>query len=403
MKPEDAADIDELLTRSIASILPSRELFKKALLAEKKLRIYIGADATGPDLHIGHATNFIFLEKLRKLGHEIIVLFGDFTAMIGDPTDKDATRVALTEEEVEKNLATWKLQVGKILSLDDKKNPVRIVKNSTWLSKLSFADVVKLASNFTVQQMMERDMFEKRMVENKPIHLHEFLYPLMQGYDSVELDVDAEVGGNDQTFNMLAGRTLQRKMHNKEKFVIATTLLVNPKTGQKLMSKSTGGYISLQDSPNDMFGKAMALPDEAIIAVFIDCTLLSLPEIESIKKDLEGGKNPKDAKIRLGKELVGLYYDATQADKAEKNFTDTFSKKGISDDAEVFSATSGEKIIDVIVRAKLVSSKTEARRLFDEGAVSEIGGEKITDQAFGVTKDINVKVGKHRFLKIKVS
>ncbi len=402
MKPEKDTDIDELLTRSVSSILPSKEAFKKALMGEKKLRIYNGADATGPDLHIGHATNFIFLEKLRKLGHEIIILFGDFTAMIGDPTDKDATRVALTEAQVEKNLSSWKAQVGKILSLNDKDNPVKIVKNSTWLSKLSFADVVRLSSNFTVQQMMERDMFEKRMAENKPIHLHEFLYPLMQGYDSVELDVDAEVGGNDQTFNMLAGRTLQRKMHNKEKFVIATTLLVNPKTGQKLMSKSLGGYISLQDSPNDMFGKVMALPDEVIISVFIDCTLLSLEEIENIKKDLDKGLNPRDAKIRLGKELVGLYYDVEDADRAEKNFTETFSKKGISDDATEITISSGEKLIEVILKAKLVASKTEARRLFDEGAISEIGKDKITDINSEVQRDMDLKIGKHRFLKVRL-
>jgi tyrosyl-tRNA synthetase len=248
--------------------------------------------------------------------------------------------------------------------------------------------------------MMERDMFEKRMNEGKPIHLHEFLYPLMQGYDSVELDVDAEVGGNDQTFNMLAGRTLQRKINNKEKFVIATTLLVNPKTGIKLMNKSLGGYIGLLDTPNDMFGKTMALPDEAIIPVFIDCTLLSLEEIENIKKDLDGGKNPKDAKVRLAKELVALYHSANEADDAEKNFAETFSKKGMSNDAVEISAKKGELLLDVIVKAKLVDSKTEARRLFKEGAVSIVGGEKIASVDFPVEKDMSIKVGKHRFLKI---
>src|ERR1035437_3298275 len=232
----DASKIDEILSRSVSAIYPSTDEFRKALLSGKRLRIYLGADATGSQLHIGHATNLIILERLRKLGHEIIVLFGDFTAMIGDPTDKRATRVQLTEEQVKKNIKSWETQVGKVIDFKDKTNPARFVKNSTWLSKLNFKDLIKLASNFTVQQMIERDMFEKRLNENKPIYLHEFFYPLMQGYDSVALDVDVEVGGNDQTFNMLAGRTLQKIYNNKNKFVIVTTLLVNPKTNKKLMN-----------------------------------------------------------------------------------------------------------------------------------------------------------------------
>ncbi len=402
MNSKDENQIDELLTRSIASILPSREDFKKVLLSGKKLRFYHGADPTGPDLHIGHATNFIFLEKLRKLGHEIIILFGDFTAMIGDPTDKDATRVALTEEQVEKNMETWKSQVGKIIDLHDPENPVRFERNGKWLSKLTFAEIIKLASHFTVQQMIERDMFQKRIEEKKPIHLHEFFYPLMVAYDSFVLDVDVELGGNDQTFNMLAGRTLQKKLQNKEKFVIATTLLINPKTNKKFMSKSLGGYIGLNDAPNDMFGKVMALPDEVIIPVFVDCTLVSMEEIEAIKKELAGGSNPKDAKLRLAEEIVALYHDKEKAGEALKNFNDTFVKGGLSEDAALAEIEKGEKLADVVLREKLVASKTEYRRLLDEGAVSIVEGEKITDLHFAPDKDMNIKIGKHRFLKIKV-
>ncbi len=401
-KSSQDVDLDELLTRSIASILPSRDGFKKILESGRKLKIYIGADATGPDLHIGHATNFIFLEKLRKLGHKIVVLFGDFTAMIGDPTDKEAVRVALSKERVDNHLSTWKMQVGKVMDLYNEENPVEIVKNSTWLSKLSFGDIIKIASNFTVQQMIERDMFEKRLEDKKPIYLHEFLYPLMQGYDSVALDVDAEVGGNDQTFNMLAGRILQKKMNNKEKFVIATTLLVNPKTGQKLMSKSLGGYIGLQDKPSDMFGKVMALPDEAIIPVFIDCTLVSLSEIKKLENDLDVGKNPKDIKIQLAKAVVSLYHDEKSAEFAAKDFEKTFSKGNFAEDAPEIVVEKGASLAEVLVGGKIVTSKTEFRRLISEGAISVEGKGKIETPSEVISGDMNVKVGKHRFVKIKI-
>ncbi len=401
-KPSET-QIDELLTRSISSILPSRAEFKNLLLSGKRLRFYIGADPTGPDLHIGHATNFILLEKLRKLGHEIIILFGDFTAMIGDPTDKEAARVALTIEQVEKNMETWVSQVQKVLSIDDEKNPVKIVRNAAWLSKLSFEEIIKLASHFTVQQMIERDMFEKRMKEGKPVYLHEFFYPLMVGYDSVVLDVDVEVGGNDQTFNMLAGRTLQKQINNKEKFVIATTLLINPKTNKKFMNKSQGGYIGLTDSPTDMFGKVMALPDEAILPVFTDCTDASLAHIEQVKKELESGKNPKEIKMQLATTLVAFYHTQTEAEAALQNFNEAFVKGGIASDAKEVTVKKGEKLADVLLRETIVSSKTDFKRLVGEGAVGIVGGEKITDINFEITQNTDVKIGKHRFLKIKVS
>jgi tyrosyl-tRNA synthetase len=266
----DPKIIEELLTRSVVNILPTKELFKDLLLGGKRLRIYSGADATGSKLHLGHSTNFMILEKFRQLGHEVIILFGDFTAKIGDPSGKDTTRKPLTDSDVKKNLKTWEKQISKIIKIGHFDNGAKIVRNSDWLSKMSFVDVVKLASNFTVQQMIERDMFQKRIEDKKPIYLHEFFYPLMQGHDSVVLDVDVEIGGNDQTFNMLTGRTLQKIARNKEKFVIPTTLLINPKTGKKLMNKSEGSAVWLDDEPKEMFGKIMSLADEAIVSMFTD-------------------------------------------------------------------------------------------------------------------------------------
>jgi tyrosyl-tRNA synthetase len=395
--------IEEILNRSVQNILPTKDAFKKALLSGKKLKIYVGADATGTKLHIGHATNFMILERLRQLGHEVIILFGDFTAMIGDPSGKDTARKSLTKKDVNKNLKTWKSQVSKLVKIGGGNNGAKIVTNSTWLSKMNFADVVKLASNFTVQQMLERDMFQKRMEEQKPIFLQEFLYPLMQGYDSVALDVDVEVGGNDQTFNMLVGRTLQKNTRNKEKFVISTTLLINPKTGKKLMNKSEGFIIGLDDEYHDMFGKCMSLPDEAIISVFTDCTYVSMNEIEEIKKQLTNGMNPRDAKLRLGKEIVKIYYNQEKADRAEKDFIETFKKGGLPENIEEIKTENGKSLIDLLVENKIVSSKTDFRRLVAENAVSNaVNGEKVTDANLKIHSEITLKIGKKRFVKITI-
>ena len=399
----DASKIDEILSRSVSAIYPSTDEFRKALLSGKRLRIYLGADATGSQLHIGHATNLIILERLRKLGHEIIVLFGDFTAMIGDPTDKSATRVQLTEEQVKKNIKSWETQVGKVIDFKDKTNPARFVKNSTWLSKLNFKDLIKLASNFTVQQMIERDMFEKRLNENKPIYLHEFFYPLMQGYDSVALDVDVEVGGNDQTFNMLAGRTLQKIYNNKNKFVIVTTLLVNPKTNKKLMNKSEGGYIALDDSSDNMFGKVMALPDESSIQVFIDCTYVPMQEISKIRQSLDGGENPRNIKFRLAKEIVAVYHGKDMAEKAADHFESVFKEGAIPEDAIKTSVVKGEKLVDILVREKIVSSKGDFRRLVEGKAISYVGkDDTISDYDYKIEHHGTIRVGKKRFITISI-
>ncbi|MBI1999192.1 MAG: tyrosine--tRNA ligase [Parcubacteria group bacterium] len=395
--------IDETVTRSVAGILPSQDAFKALLMSGKRLRVYIGADPTGSKLHLGHATNFILLEKLRRLGHEIVILFGDFTARIGDPTDKEAARRRLSPEEILKNIETWEAQISKVLSFTDAKNPARIAHNSSWLAELTLADLIDLASHFTVQQMLERDMFERRLRDKKPIYVHEFFYPLMQGYDSVALDVDAEVGGTDQMFNMIVGRDLQRIYHEKEKFVITTKLLEDPRTGKKLMSKSEGPFIALDDSPNDMFGKTMALPDEVILDVFTHSTERPLADIEALRADMRAGANPRDAKLELAFEIVKTYHNEASAKSAREHFSAAFQRKETPESIPTVAIPRGMSLEDAIMEHKLAASKSALRRLLKDGAVRNIRtGEKITDAKHPVTESITLKIGKRALVTFTV-
>jgi tyrosyl-tRNA synthetase len=284
------------------------------------------------------------------------------------------------------------------MDFDAKDNPPKIMYNHDWLSKLTFEDIINLASNFTVQQMLERDMFEKRMQEQKPIYLHEFFYPLMQGYDSVVMDVDVEMCGTDQIFNALAGRTLLKKIKNRDKFVVAVTLMENPKTGD-LMSKSKGTGVFLGGNANDQFGQVMSQPDEMIEVLFVNCTSLSLEEIGEIMK-LE---NPRDAKMRLAYEIVKIYFGNQGAQKAQEYFINTFSKKELPIDIKEFVAIEGDNIFDFLVKVGFATSKGDARRKIEQGGVS-ISGEKITTENKILTKDkFNeriLKVGKINFIKI---
>ena len=398
----DEKRIDELLNRSVVEILPSKEELKKVLLSGKKIRFYIGTDPTGTSLHIGHATNYMVLERLRKLGHEAIFLIGDFTASIGDPTDKSATRKQLSREDIKKNIKTWLKQIKPIVDLNDKKNPVKIMYNHDWLSKLSFKDIVELSSNFTVQQMLERDMFIKRMKENKPIYMHEFFYPLMQGYDSVAMNVDMELCGNDQKFNALAGRTLLKRLKNKEKFVFITTLLENPITKEKMMSKSLGTGVFLDETNIDMYGKLMAQADENIPQLFIDCTYLEIEEINTIRDDLKNNKiNPRDLKMRLAHEVVKIYHGEKKAKEAEENFIKTFQKKEIPEKMEEINSKKGESVSEILVKNKILSSKGEWRRLVDGNAIHDlIKKENIKDPNIKTSEDITLKIGKKKFVKI---
>jgi tyrosyl-tRNA synthetase len=393
--------IEEVLTRSIDTIYPGKENFRNMLKSGKQLRIYMGIDPTATYVHLGHATNYIILKRLHDLGHKISVLIGDFTAMIGDPSDKSAARKRLTKKEVLKNLESFKGQIGKILDFKDKKNPIELKFNSTWLAKLTLEDVVDLASNFTVQRMLERDIFERRIKENKPLYVHEFLYPLMQGYDSVALKADVEIGGTDQTFNMLAGRILVKQYQNREKIVITTTLLVNPVTGEKLMSKSLGTGIGLDLSPDQMYGKTMSLPDEAIIQVFIDCTYVSMEEIKKMEQDLKNGTNPRDLKMKLAYEIVKTYHSTKEAQTAQDNFVKVFQKKENPDEVKSYKVKSS-KVIEILVETGLASSNGEARRLIEQKGV------KSNDV---VIEDVNqvlskgehlIQKGKRFFVKVTI-
>lgn len=399
----DEQKIDEVLNRgTIVEILPSKEEFKKALLSGKKLRFYIGFDATSPTLHLSHAKNIMLMEKFRKLGHEVIILFGDFTARIGDPTGENSARKQLSSAEVIANVKKWRKLIAPLMDFKDFKNPPKIEYNSKWLAKLNFEDLINLASNFTVQRMLERDMFQKRLKEEKPIYLHEFLYPLMQGYDSVIMDVDAEVCGTDQIFNALAGRELMKKLKNKDKFVVAVTLMENPKTGE-LMSKSKGTGVFLDADPEDMFGQIMAQPDEMIEILFVNNTYLSLDEI---KKIMAG--QPRDAKARLASETVKIFYGDKLAQKAEIEFNKVHRDKELPTEMEIFETSQKNyPAMDLLCDTKLAPSKNEARRLIEGGGVSSRINDqetKITDwkQQIVLSDGMVLQVGKRRFIKIKL-
>ena len=392
----DPKKIEEFLTRGVENIFPNKEELQKVLLSGKKLRIYNGIDPTGK-LHIGHGVVLKKLRQLQDMGHEVIVLIGDFTATIGDPTDKMATRKPLTREDVKKNAIDYKKLIGKILDL--KKSNIRFAYNEKWTNKLKPHDMLELASYFSVSQLLERDMFQERLKAGKEVHLNEFLYPLFQAYDSVTMDVDMEIGGNDQTFNMLAGRTLLRKMKNKEKFVLTTKLLTDP-TGKK-MGKTEGNMINLDDDYINMYGKVMSWTDGMILLGFEICTNVLMEEIEKIKKEMEGGVNPRDLKMRLAKEIVTIYHGEEKAKKAEENFIETFKKGGVPEDVAEIKGENGKLLSEVLLGAKIVESKSDFRRLVLEGAVSDaVSGEKITDPNYKIEKAITLRVGKKRFVKI---
>lgn len=394
----DKEKIGAVLTRGVEAVLPTREKLAEHLASGARLRLYCGFDPTAPFLHLGHAIQLRKLRQFQDLGHEVICLFGTFTAMIGDPTDKLAARKQLTRDEVMANAKNWKKYFRKFLRFTGENKAV-MMYNHKWLGKMTFEDVVKLASNFTVQQMLERDMFAKRMAEQKPIHVHEFMYPLMQGYDSVAMDVDIEVGGNDQTFNMLAGRTLQRTLKNREKSVVALKLLTNDE-GKK-MSKSEGGFIAIDDSPEDMYGKIMAMADSVIVPYFEVVTDVPMEEIAKMREQLASGANPRDIKMKLAKTVVGMFHNAAAAKRAEKHFVRVFQKGDVPDAMEEFALTTPMPLVDVLVAAKLAESKGEARRLVEQGGVS-LDDVKLTDAFRTMTPGTTgvLRRGKRQFVRL---
>ena len=396
----NADAIESFLSRSIENAYPNREFVEARMKEGKPLSLYVGIDPTGPTLHLGHA---IWLRKLREwqnMGHKVILLIGDFTAMIGDPTDKGAARKQLTRDEVLANCAKYKEQASRFVRFDGE-NAAELKFNSEWLGKMSFADVLDLASRFTVQQMLERDMFEKRMEEQKPIYIHEFMYPLMQGYDSVAMGVDGEMGGNDQTFNMLAGRTLMKEMRGAEKFVLTVKLLADA-TGKK-MGKSEGNMITFLDSPDDMFGKVMSWTDGMIVGGFELCTEVPSDEVARVSKSLiRDEANPRDLKARLAKEVVRMFYGDADADAAEERFNALFRDKKGPDAEQVVEVrvdAAPARLLEVLVAAGFVQSKGDARRQIEQGGV-KVDGEVVRDLNATVAAGAMIQKGPRHFAKV---
>lgn len=400
MKTENTKqEIGDLLKRGVENIYPSPDFLKARIERGEILTIYLGIDPTGPTLHLGHAIVLKKLAEFQKLGHKIILLIGDFTAMIGDPTDKKAARKQQTREEVLENCKLYEKQASVFLNFSGH-NAAEVKFNSKWLGKMNFEDVLNLAAKMTVSQMIERDMFQERLKEGKPIFLHEFLYPLMQGYDSVAMDVDGELCGNDQTFNALVGRNLLKEVKGKEKFVM-TMKLLSDASGTK-MGKTEGNMVALTDDAGMMFGKVMSWEDGMIFGGFELCTNVPKEEIETLRKEMAEGKNPRDIKMRLAYEIVRIYHGDEKAKKAGEDFVTMFQKKEIPDDIPEIEGGDGELLSEVLLRNGLVSSKSDFKRLVEEGAVS-IDGEKVLDIyiKIKISKNVmTVKVGKKKFARI---
>lgn len=387
---------EEILDRGVEKIYPNREALALALTKGKKLTFYCGFDPSAPSLHIGNAIQLAKLAQLQKLGHKVIFLIGDFTGMIGDPTDKSAARKQLDRSTVKANFKIWKKQASAWLEFSGR-NAAEVKFNSKWYDKMDLEEFIKLASNFTVQQMMIRDMFQERLKEEKPVYLHELLYPLIQGYDSVAMDVDGEVGGNDQTFNMLAGRDLMKALLGKEKFVIANKLLVDAE-GKK-MGKTEGNIVNLNESAENMYGKIMSWPDGVLSNAFELCTQLSWDEVKSVQERLKNTTlNPRDFKMKLAHEITKIYHGQKKADAAEAYFVKTIQKKETPDEIEEMEINSSN-IVDVLVETKLAASRSEARRLVEQNGI-KVDGQTIADVNYKVSAPAVVQKGKREFRKI---
>jgi tyrosyl-tRNA synthetase len=392
--------IDETLAiiqRGTDEILPLEEL-KKKLEKNKPLRVKLGMDPTAPDLHLGHTVVINKMKQLQDLGHEIIFLIGDFTGMIGDPTGKNVTRKPLTKEDVRENAKTYTDQVFKILD----KDKTRIAFNSEWMSKMNSTEMISLASKHTVARMLERDDFSKRYKGGQAISIHEFLYPLVQGYDSVALRADIELGGSDQKFNLLVGRELQ-KQADMEPQVILTMPILEGLDGVQKMSKSLGNYIGIDEDPDSMFGKIMSISDDLMWRYLELLSFESLETIESWKQEVETGENPRNIKFRLADEIITRFHDEAQAKKAQQNFIDRFAKNQIPDEMDEFTFPKGIKVANLLKEANLVSSTSEAFRMIKQGAV-KIDGEKLSDKDFTPDEGTNVyQVGKRKFARVTIS
>ena len=394
------ADLDQVLAeikRGTDEILLETDLIEK-LKEGRPLKIKLGADPTAPDIHLGHTVILNKMRTFQELGHEVIFLIGDFTGMVGDPSGKNSTRPPLTREQVLANAETYKEQVYKIL--DPAKT--RIEFNSSWLEPLGAAGMIRLASQQTVARMMERDDFKKRYASGQSIAIHEFMYPLLQGYDSVALQADVELGGTDQKFNLLMGRELQKAEGQKPQTVIMMSLLEGL-DGVKKMSKSAHNYIGVSEPANEMFGKIMSISDDLMWRYFELLSLRPLEEIAGFKQDIENGTNPRDIKITLAKEIIARFHDDAAAEAAHQEFINRFQKGAIPDDIETVTLEAGEglAIANLLKDAGLVGSTSDGMRMIKQGAV-KIDGEKAEDnrQVFNAGFEAVVQVGKRKFAKV---
>ena len=397
-----AKDVDkqlELIRLGAVEIINEKELRKK-LEQGKPLVVKAGFDPTAPDIHLGHTVLLHKLRQFQELGHKVVFLIGDFTARIGDPSGKSETRPTLTKKEIEKNARTYKKQVFKLL--DSKKTKVAF--NSEWMDKLSAADMIRLASQYTVARMLERDDFDKRYKDQKPISIHEFLYPLVQGYDSVALKADVEIGGTDQKFNLLVGRELQRDAGQNPQALVIMPLLVGT-DGINKMSKSLGNHIGVDEPPREIIGKLMSISDELMLTYYELVGDFSPGELIKLKADLSSGKkHPRDAKMELAKRIVARFYDRKKADEAEAAFDAQFRRKEVPQEMENFPygwKSESEYLSSILSNSGAVKSSSEARRLIKQGAIS-VDGEKISDQQFALKSgEYKIRIGKKRYVKIE--
>ena len=384
------------LKRGVDEILSEQDLIEK-LKENRPLRVKLGADPTAPDIHLGHTVVLNKLRQFQNFGHEVIFLIGDFTGMVGDPSGKNTTRPPLSREDVLRNAETYKQQIFKIL--DPQKT--RIVFNSDWLGKLGTEGMIRLASNYTVARMLERDDFKKRFSNNQPIAIHEFIYPLLQGQDSVALEADVELGGTDQKFNLLVGRELQKSAGQKPQVAITLPLLVGL-DGEKKMSKSLGNYIGVTDAPSEMFGKIMSISDDLMWDWYNLLSFRPLTEIIQLKEDVANGKNPRDVKILLAKEIIARFHSEADADTAEQEFINRFQKGAMPDDMPEFTFEGEIGLANLLKDAGLVASTSEANRMVQQGGV-KIDGEKVDDAKLIITTSTVVyQVGKRKFAKVTV-
>lgn len=389
--------INDILTRGVENIIEKENLLKK-LKSGKQLRIKHGIDPTASDLHLGNAVVLWKLREFQKLGHKIIFIIGDFTAKIGDPSGRLSERKPLSEEEIMENMKNYKEQMGTILDMEK----TEIIYNSRHLSKLSFAEIYRMAHFFSVNQLFERDMFQERKKMGRPIWLHEFFYPVFQAYDSVVVKADVEIGGSDQLFNMMMGRQLQPHFNQSPQDILTTKLLIGT-DGTKKMSKSFGNYIGIKESPNEQYGKIMSIKDELILEYFELATFFSLEEIKRIETDIKSKKtNPRDAKARLAFEIVSVYHGKPAAQKAEEEFKKVFKNKETPSKMPEIKIPEKElSIVDLLVKVGLAPSKSEGRRLIAQGGVKINGKvQKDAKQSIKIEKGAIIQVGSRRFAKI---